>query len=354
MDRVLVVDDEKEWRDALADALASKGFVAELAENGREALRLIEQNPAAYGLVYSDMRMPELGGLDLVEQISVLNGTIVTVLLTGHTDPRNAVAALRAGAFDFLNKPFTLKEFDISFGRALARRTVLVSQEEERLKLLGLLESTEQRHESELRKMFVSSVRSHARSIEAKDEYTAGHCERVERYAEILARRHGGFDERWIFSLRVAAILHDIGKIGVPGAILCKPAALDLYESVEIRTHPVIGGRIVKTLYGLNLESMIRHHHESYDGKGYPSGLKADEIPLESRIILIADTFDAMTSNRPYRRALTTQKALDELRSHAGTQFDPHLVEVAIQAGEQLHEARTEMNSRQKRDYFPE
>jgi HD-GYP domain-containing protein (c-di-GMP phosphodiesterase class II) len=200
--------------------------------------------------------------------------------------------------------------------------------------------------------MFVSSVRAHARSIEAKDAYTAGHCDRVERYAELLVRQHGGFDEEWIFNLRVASILHDIGKIGVRGAILCKPGVLDNDESKEMRAHPAIGGRIVRTLYRLNIEPAVKHHHERFDGTGYPSRLKGEMIPLQSRMILIADTFDAMTSDRPYRRAMSTSDALDELKMKAGTQFDPALVEVAASARAQFENARLEMTKKPRRDYF--
>lgn len=335
MERVLVVDDEKECRHALADALASKGFEPDTAENGRAALKQLEKDPSAYGLVYTDLRMPELGGIELVEQVTGMDPTIVSVLLTGHVSPSNPVAALRAGAYDFLSKPYTTSELEMSLKRATQRRSMLVNW-----------------HEVEMRKVFVSSIRAHARSIEAKDAYTAGHCDRVDRYAEILARRHGGFDEKWIFNLKVASILHDIGKIGVRGAILCKPGALDEHETSEMRSHPAIGGRIVRTLYGFNLEPIVRHHHERYDGKGYPNGLQGNAIPLESRLILIADTFDAITSDRPYRRALSTELALEEIKRHSGTQFDPMLVKVAIDAAAELEAARVEMEKKPKGLYF--
>jgi HD-GYP domain-containing protein (c-di-GMP phosphodiesterase class II) len=303
--------------------------------------------------------MPELGGLELVERLSGLDRTIVPVLLTGFADSTNAIAAMRAGAFDFLGKPFTLGELEMSLARAMERRKTLLRHKQDRLRLEHLLKLTETEkqniilgHEEEMTKMLVSSVRAHARSIEAKDSYTAGHCDRVERYSELLARQHGKFDEKWIFNLRVGAILHDIGKIGIRSAVLCKPSALDRDECDEIRTHPAIGGRIVRTLYGFNVEPAVRHHHERFDGKGYPSGLKGYRIPLESRLILIADTFDAMTSDRPYRRAMSTSDALDELKRNAGTQFDPALVEVAIDARMQFERARAEMERKPRGEYF--
>jgi response regulator RpfG family c-di-GMP phosphodiesterase len=481
MERVLVVDDERDWRHTLADALAAKGFEPETAENGRAALERIQDDPSAYGFLYTDIRMPEVGGLELVEQVADLDPTIVSVLLTGHSNPAVAVKALRSGAYDFLTKPFTSAELEMSLGRATERRKMLLKHEEYRVHLERLVEERDAeilgtnhklqelyslgaesysfanaepnlddfiryanhhfhpdtfgifiedangvrqlafldrhgrqfqavetrhhkayrfplehesfrgyiylgyddqtvhlfekqkhifglfrervgsylkehymalRHRGELRKMFVSSIQAHARSIEAKDAYTAGHCDRVDRYAELLARKHGGFDESWIFNLKVGSILHDIGKIGVRSAILCKPGALDSTESEEIRTHPAVGGRIVRTLHGFNLEPMVRHHHERFDGKGYPNGLKGDAIPLESRIILIADTFDAMTSDRPYRRAMTTEQALEELHRFSGSQFDPDLVSVILDAGKELEAARLEMEKKPKGSYF--
>ena len=190
------------------------------------------------------------------------------------------------------------------------------------------------------RRIFVASIQSHARSIEAKDIYTAGHCDRVERYSELLARQAGGFSEEWIFNLRIGAILHDIGKIGVPTALLCKPGMLSVEEQQQVQSHPVIGGRIVRTMEEFKLESSVRHHHECFDGKGYPDGLKGEAIPIEARLILAADTFDAMTSNRPYRRALSTDRAIDELKKFSGKQFDPEVVRWMVQAAPSLEEAR--------------
>jgi putative two-component system response regulator len=360
MERVLVVDDDKECRYALADALAAKGFAPDVAENGRVALKQLQHEPTAYGLLYSDLHMPEVGGLELVQRLPGVNRTIVPILLTGFADSKNAIAAMRAGAFDFLGKPYTLGELETSLARAMERRKTLLQHEQHRVRLEHALQQSETdreslilQHQEEIRNMVVSSVRAHARSIEAKDAYTAGHCDRVERYAELLARHHGGFDEKWIFNLRVGAILHDIGKIGIRGAVLCKPSELDRHECAEIRAHPAIGGRIVRSLHGFNVEPAVRHHHERFDGKGYPSGLKGESIPLESRIILIADTFDAMTSDRPYRRAMRTTDALDELQRNSGTQFDPAMVQVALDARIQFDRARQELAKNPRGDYFP-
>ncbi len=196
-----------------------------------------------------------------------------------------------------------------------------------------------QKYKRRQRRMFVSAIESHARSIEAKDTYTAGHCDRVALYSELLARQAGEFSEEWIFNLRIGAILHDIGKIGVPTALLCKPGMLTIEEQQQVQSHPVIGGRIVRTMEEFKLESSVRHHHECFDGTGYPDGLKGEAIPIEARLILAADTFDAMTSNRPYRRALSTDRAIDELEKFSGKQFDPEVVRLMVQAGPALEEA---------------
>ena len=359
MERVLVVDDEKDCRFALADALAAKGFDPDTAENGKTALKRLESLPSAYGLIYTDIQMPEVGGLQLVERVSAIDPTIVSVLLTGYVNSSTTVAALRAGAYDFLAKPYTSGELELSLARASERRKLLLKNEEYRAQLEQLIGERDKEirwatlhHQEEMRNMYISSVQAHARSIEAKDLYTAGHCDRVDRYSELIARLHGGFDEQWIFNLKVGSILHDIGKIGVRGAILSKPAELDRDERSEMRAHPAIGGRIVRTLYGMNLESMVRHHHERYDGKGYPDGLQGEAIPLESRIILIADTFDAMTSDRPYRKALPAERAMAELKKCAGTQFDPNLVDVLLDFGSEFEVARAEMLTKRQGNYF--
>ena len=198
-----------------------------------------------------------------------------------------------------------------------------------------------QHHENEMRKMFLSSVRTHAYTIEAKDAYTKGHCERVERYTMILARRVISDPDR-LFSLSVACILHDIGKIGVPGTILNKPGRLTPEEKAMMDQHPVIGAEIVKNLYGFTLSPVIRHHHEWYDGNGYPDGLKGEAIPLESRMMAVADTYDAMTSSRPYRHELEPATAHQEIQDFSGRQFDPYVVKIFLECYEEFKQVKTE------------
>jgi len=184
--------------------------------------------------------------------------------------------------------------------------------------LQGLLERS--------RANYLSTISSLARTIEAKDPYTGGHTERVGEYALMLARELG-FGEDELEAVEVGAIVHDIGKIGIPDRILLKPGRLDAEEFAEMRKHPEISSYI---LDGLDVPQVVvemaRHHHERFDGNGYPDGLAGEDTPLAARILTVADAFDAMTSDRPYRAALAVEEALAEVRRNAGTQFCPAVV----------------------------
>jgi HD-GYP domain-containing protein (c-di-GMP phosphodiesterase class II) len=183
--------------------------------------------------------------------------------------------------------------------------------------------------------MFLSSVQTHAHTIEAKDPYTKGHCNRVEIYSQIIAMELNMTEEER-YELQIACLLHDIGKIGVSERILSKPSRLTDEEMDQMKLHPVIGGEIVKDLYGFNIAPIIKHHHERYDGKGYPEGLLGDNIPLGARIIAVADTFDAMTSDRPYRKSLDREIAINELIVFKGKQFDPKMVDAFLNKPEKI------------------
>jgi putative nucleotidyltransferase with HDIG domain len=178
--------------------------------------------------------------------------------------------------------------------------------------------------------MFLSTVWSLASAIDAKDAYTHGHSQRVARYAAALGRAVG-FDEQEVERLELSAVLHDVGKIGVPEIILNKPDRLTAAEMAVMKTHPQKGAEILSSIRAMrDIVPGVLHHHERFDGLGYPNGLKAHNIPLHARIILVADTFDAMTSSRPYRLALPLNVAIAELKRCTGTQFDPRLSETMV------------------------
>lgn len=199
-----------------------------------------------------------------------------------------------------------------------------------------------EKHNDELRRMFLSSVQTHAHTIEAKDPYTKGHCNRVEIYSKMIAE-DCKMSEDDLFELKIACILHDIGKIGVSESILSKPSKLTDEEFNQMKLHPVIGGEIVKDLYGFNIAPVIKHHHERFDGRGYPEGLSGTAIPLGARIIAVADTFDAMTSDRPYRKGLSKDIAINELKIFKNKQFDPDIVDIFLKDIKKLEKVYTKL-----------
>ena len=179
-----------------------------------------------------------------------------------------------------------------------------------------------------LQDAFVGTIRSLSETIDAKDTYTRGHSERVSLYGEAIARGLG-LQGTELQAIRYAGYLHDVGKIGIPDAILSKPGKLTVEEFNVVKKHPVLSEKILKPVnFPFPVQSIVRHHHERYDGKGYPDSLRAEEIPLGSRILFVADAYEAMTSDRPYRKALSTRMALSELKNNMQTQFDPRVAKV--------------------------
>jgi putative two-component system response regulator len=301
---VLVVDDEELNRKLLRELLTSRGFQVEEAEDGEGALRKAET--ASPDVILLDVMMPRLDGLEACRRLKQNHRTqlIPVVLLTALSALDDRVAGLEAGADDFLTKPFHHPEL-LARVRALIRMKQLTDQLEQTEHILFTL----------------------AAAVEAKDPYTEGHLRRLERYASQLSDSLG-LSVHVMTVIRYGALLHEIGKIGVPDAVLHKPEPLAPEEFEIIKQHPAFGERICRPLrLGAEVGPIVRGHHERWDGAGYPDGLAGEAIPLGARIVAIADAFDAMTTDRPYRKALDVGSALAELRRGAGTQWDPDLVE---------------------------
>jgi putative nucleotidyltransferase with HDIG domain len=301
------VDDAENIRLALHDCLGLLGYEVLTAASGDEALDMLRSQRV--DLVITDQGMPGLSGLDLTRAVSLMHPHMPVVLLTGLTDVELAKTSLQLGASDFITKPLNIRELPIIIERNLLRRKLEVARLKER-EAAVLLEA----------------IKALASAVDAKDPYTARHSMRVSRLAFALADAVGlAPDERYVLDL--AAWMHDVGKIGVPDRILTKPAGLVAAEMEIIKLHPTKGGEIVGQIEELALVAdAIRHHHERVDGRGYPDGLRGEAIPLTSRIIHVADAFEAMTSDRSYRQNLTRPIALSELLRHSGSQFDPELV----------------------------
>ena len=317
--RLLVVDDMEAMRLALEDSLRLQGYEVVAVGSGEEALQLFRSQH--FDLLLTDQAMPGLSGIELAEAAGRIHPDIPIVLLTGHSDVELARSSLLRGASDFVTKPINVRELPIVIERNLTRR---------RLEAARLKEREGQ--------VLFDAIKALSSAVDAKDPYTARHSTRVTRLSLVLAEGLGlSSDEKHL--LELSASMHDVGKIGVPDQILTKPSTLTSGEFEVVKIHPVKGGEIIGHIEGLiQVADVIRHHHERIDGAGYPDGLRGEAIPLLSRIIFIADCYEAMTSDRSYRRGASRERALTELHCNGGAQFDPALVRVFIAEIERLPE----------------
>lgn len=320
--RCLIVDDEPRIRAALARLLESAGYESRQAESVSAALEALEHEP--FPVVLSDVRMPGHDGVYLLRQIRERWPDVAVLMLTAVAEVDTAVACLQAGAFDYLSKPFQPDEVRTRVAQALDKRRLILENREYHARLAELVDQQALRIEE----LFLEGVQTVAHALEAKDAYTKGHSARVAAYAGRVAALLG-LGESDIQLIELGADLHDIGKIGVREEVLGKPGRLSDAEYRHIMEHTVIGARILKPLlkHAPELLAVVRSHHERMNGTGLPDGLSGEEIPLHARVVAVADGFDAMTTARPYRPALSVEQALDELRRGAGTQWDGAIVD---------------------------
>jgi putative two-component system response regulator len=324
----LVVDDEPSVRRSLVRMLRAQGFTCHEAGNGREALEVLEQIGET-PLVISDMRMPELDGAGFLDAVRRHYPDTSVIMLSGISETMTAVDCLHQGAADFLLKPISMSELQARVARALEKRTLVLQNRYYQLHLERQVHEQAQR----IQELFLQGVQMLARALEAKDAYTRGHSIRVSQYAVATAAGLG-FDGPTLDGIRLGGELHDIGKIGTREAVLHKPGTLTDDEFRQITEHPVLGERMLSPLAheSPDLLRIVRSHHERLDGRGFPDGLRGDRIPIEARIVAVADSFDAMTTRRPYREARPPESAVGELRRVAGTQLDPDAVEAFVAA----------------------
>jgi len=337
---VLVVDDEEPIRKVLRRLLDRNGYDCMTAADAGEARKLLRDKP--FAIVLTDMNMPGVSGLDLIMQITAEYPDIATVMITGLDDAKLADAALEMGAYGYIIKPFEPNEVLITVANALRRRSLEIENRNHRVRLEQMVKDRTselwnaiaqlENAEKELRLSREETIQKLSIAAEFRDDETGRHIERMSRYCGLLAGTMDEDSER-VEILRLASQMHDVGKIGIPDQILLKPGPLTPDERVVIERHCDIGYRILVGSKSnlLNVASTVAlAHHEKFDGSGYPRGLVGEEIPIEGRIAAIADVFDALTSDRVYKRAMPLGKALDVLREGRGTHFDPDLLDLFL------------------------
>jgi putative two-component system response regulator len=323
----LIVDDEPHLRRVLVRVAEGEGLSCREAENGREALARMAELPAQ--LVLTDVHMPEMDGIELLHHLRAEYPDSAVMLVTAIADVRVAVECLSEGAMDYITKPFHLDEVRARLRQVLDKRRLLLENREyqERLEEKVAVQA------GRIEQLFLAAIQSLAEALEVKDPYTHGHSLRVSRLSSMIAKELG-MPLDFVRDVELGGHVHDIGKIGVRESVLNKPSPLTEEEYQHVMTHPLVGWRILSPLLGDHPVALavVRHHHERWDGRGLPDGLAGEAIPLEARIAAVADTFDAMTSARPYRPGVAVAATLEELRRCRGTQFDPRVVDAFFAA----------------------
>lgn len=325
--RVLVVDDEEFLRFIVREWLEQAGYTVDEAADGREALEKLDGRGWGYDILLTDIRMPNMDGISLLKEWLKRSPTTASVIMSANAELDTAVSALKLGACDYITKPFGSDVLLITLENALRKKELERQVEDYRANL----EKKVKEQTDIINLMYVRSIDAMVKALEAKDLYTRGHSQRVTTYSVAIAKEMGILDQE-VEDLRRASVLHDLGKIGVREAVLNKPGKLTPEEFKEVIRHPELSVSILEPIpFFRPLLPAILHHHERYNGQGYPAGLAGDEIPLASRIMAVADTFDAMTSTRAYRQALPVEEATAELSRCAGTQFDPDIVPIFLE-----------------------
>ena len=298
--KILVVDDYAPNANGMRDLLSAAGYSVRVAYNGVEALGLVADE--APDLVLVDVVMPGMSGVELCRELKTRDGTRLTpvVLITASQDKGHRLAGLEAGADDFLGKPIDVQEL-----RTRVRSLLRVKQ------LTDELESTES----------IMTMLGHI--VEARDPYTEGHCQRLAEYATALGMALG-LDASDLDTLGRGAVPHDVGKIALPDTVLLKPGRLNADELALMQEHPIVGDNLCRTVRSLDrVRPIVRSHHERQDGRGYPDHLRGDEIPLLAQVVAVVDVFDALTTSRPYRGAMSASEAYDIMLKEAASGWCP-------------------------------
>jgi putative two-component system response regulator len=346
--KILVVDDEIGPRESLRMILKPNYSVCTV-ENGYAAIQMVKQTEP--DIITMDLKMPGISGIDALKEIRQIAPDVIVIIITGYGTLQSAIEAIRYGVFDYISKPFNVPEIMSIIDKSVQRKKLNVKIKGFLMHFDpcrdGMAPHPENNPESDTKRPSntqwsdaglqegrncLEFAKVLASTLEEKDPYTSGHSERVCYYSDFVSRRLA-FSQRERGELQIASYLHDIGKVGISDRFINKKGALTSTDWAIMRQHTK---KSIELLAPLKLPtgilSCIEHHHEHFDGTGYPDGLEGEEIPLGARIIAISDSYDSMTSARPYRKPLSDQEARSELLKHSGKQFDPQLVDVFLQS----------------------
>lgn len=328
---VLIVDDDRQVREVLHEIFYSNGYECQVANDGREGLEIFRATRPP--LTVTDVKMPVMDGLQFLKSIRRLDADAAVIVLTGVGDIKTAIESLKVGAYDFIIKPVNVEELLIAAERAVERRQLLIERRQYQATLERRVEEATRDLALTLRELqdtYRATLEALGSALDTRDVGTEAHSRRVHGYALTLARSHGVPEEQ-IKDIEHGVLLHDIGKIGIPDAILLKPGPLTPEEWIIMRTHPEVGRRLIERIPFLRgALPIVYHHHEKWDGSGYALGLRGDAIPLGARIFSVADALDAMTFDRPYSKAVSDEAARREIELCAGTHFDPAVVKTFL------------------------
>jgi putative nucleotidyltransferase with HDIG domain len=336
-EKILVVDDEEAIREVISTLLDAQGFQCTTASNGKLGLEAFRKD--TFDLVLSDIVMPEMDGLKLLGELRLDDPDVPVIMVTAMHDISIALEAIRAGAYDYILKPFEKDQLYLSVRRALEHRSLVMENRTYQSDLEQLVaERTQQLSIAlqDLEQSYDYTLEALGGALDAKDAETEGHCQRVTAFTITIARAMG-VEKGLLRHIARGAFLHDIGKMGVPDSILTKPGPLTAEEREIMRRHCDIGFAVLERIPFLKeAAEIVLSHQECFDGSGYPRGLKGEQIPIGARIFAVADTLDAMISDRPYRKALPISAAREEIQRFSGKQFDPRVVEVFMAQPEKL------------------
>ncbi|HEX3036143.1 MAG TPA: HD domain-containing phosphohydrolase [Thermodesulfobacteriota bacterium] len=320
-EKVLIVDDEETVRDVLKYTLEELGYVCESAENGFECLKKVYSH-SNYEIILLDVNMPMLNGIETLKKLKSYSPDISVIMISAARDAGYVREALKEGAYDYIFKPFNFSDIELVIRRAVERSKLIKENKDYQQNLeRKVAEQTE-----ELLNLYSDTLEAMILALDLRERETGFHSYRVTEYSVNLGR-HMGLSDSELSIIAKGALLHDIGKIGIPDSILLKPDELTEDEREKMKEHPIYGYELLKKIQFLEPAArIVLSHHERFDGQGYPNGISGKDIPLGARIFSIVDTMDALTSDRMYRKAISFDEARQEISVASGSQFDPEAV----------------------------